>query len=131
MEDNQTFKKLTAVVVVEAIEPVLPFWDAVGFQRVMEMPHGERLGFIIFGADGTELMYQTRDSVLADEAAVLEGPPFGIYALFIEVSDLDAVMSRLPPGTPTLATRRKTFYGSTETIVRDPLGNVVTFAQMG
>jgi hypothetical protein len=131
MEEKQTFKKLTAVVVVDAIEPVLPFWDAVGFQRVAEVPHGERLGFVILGADGTELMFQTRDSVRGDEAAVLDGPAFGAYALFIEVSDLDAVMSRLPPGTPTLATRRKTFYGSTETIVRDPVGNVVTFAQMG
>jgi uncharacterized glyoxalase superfamily protein PhnB len=130
MAEDQTFKKLTAVVVVDAIEPVLPFYDAAGFQRTVEMPHGDRLGFVIFAAGGAELMFQTRESVQADEAAVLEGPPFGVYALFIEVSDLDAVMSRLPAHTPTIATRRKTFYGSTETIVRDPLGNVVTFAQM-
>jgi len=131
MGENEPFKKLTAVVIVEAIEPVLPFWDAIGFQRIAEVPHGDRLGFVILAGGQAELMFQTRDSVRADEAAVLDGPAFGVYGLFIEVTDLDAVTSRLPAGTPTIAARRKTFYGSTETIVRDPAGNVVTFAQMG
>jgi uncharacterized glyoxalase superfamily protein PhnB len=126
------FKKLTPVLVVDAIEPLLPFWSAVGFQKTVEVPHGERLGFVILNADGAELMYHTADSVRADEAGVLEGPrQMGAGAVFIEVDNLDEVAKRVPRGTDIIVQRRKTFYGSTEMIVRDPAGNAVTFAQMG
>ena len=125
------FKKLTPVLVVEAIEPLLPFWSAVGFQKTVEVPHGDRLGFVILNADSVELMYQTTDSVRADEAGVLEGPrQLGAGAVFIEVDNLDEVAKRIPRGTDIIVQRRKTFYGSTEMIVRDPAGNAVTFAQM-
>ena len=125
------FEKLTPVVVVEAIEPVLAFWTAIGFQVTVEVPHEGRLGFVILECDGVPVMYQTVDSVKADEKMVLEGPrPLAATALYFQVSDLDAVVGRLPAGTDVVVAKRKTFYGATETIVRDPAGNVVTFAQM-
>ena len=76
-------KKLTPVLVVDAIEPVLPLWDALGFTRTAEVPHGKRLGFVILQKDSVELMYQTFDSVRADEPKV--GDQFGRSGLFIEV----------------------------------------------
>lgn len=125
------FKKLTPVVVVAAIEPILPFWQAFGFEKTIEVPHEGRLGFVALGADGIEVMYQTVDSVRADEAAILEGPKaIGASALFIEVNDLDGLSAQLMKGTDVVVQRRKTFYGSTEMIVRDPAGNVIVFAQM-
>ena len=48
--------------------------------------------------------------------------------LFIEVEDLDAV-ERALEGVEPVVPRRKTFYGADELIVREPAGNVVTFAQ--
>jgi hypothetical protein len=123
-------KKITPVLVVDAIEPLLPLWDALGFARTAEVPHGDRLGFVILAADGLEVMYQTADSVRDDAPAVLQGPrALGAAALFIEVDDLAAVESRLPVGTEVLIRQRKTFYGSTETIVRDAAGNTLTVAQ--
>src|SRR5207253_3657904 len=76
-------KKLTPVLVVEAIEPVLPLWDALGFQRTAEVPHGERLGFVIVQSGAAELMYQSLDSVRADEPRC--GQTFGRAGLLIEV----------------------------------------------
>src|SRR3712207_5966104 len=111
-------KKLTPVVIVDAIEPVLPFWEALGFTRTAEVPHGDRLGFVILAAGAVEVMFQTVDSVCADEAAVLSGKPFGANALYLEVENLDAIA--VPPGASVLTERRKTFYGATETILRDP-----------
>ena len=123
--------KLTPVVVVDAIEPVLPFWKAAGFNIEVEVPHGDRLGFVILKSASVEVMYQTVDSVREDESAVLEGKrAIGATVLFIEVENLDAVRSKLVKGTDVIVRERKTFYGATETIVRDPAGNVVTFAQM-
>ena len=123
-------KKLTPVLVVDSIEPILPLWDALGFARTAEVPHGDRLGFVILAADGLEIMYQTFASIRDDDAAALEGTrALGAAGLFIEVDDLDACESKLPPDTDVFARRRKTFYGSTETIVRDAAGNIITFAQ--
>ncbi|HUP45627.1 MAG TPA: VOC family protein [Thermoanaerobaculia bacterium] len=125
------FRKITSVLVVQDIEPVLPFWEAIGFRKTVEVPHGNRLGFVILEGDGVQLMYQTIDSVRDDEKGVLDGPrPIEAGALFIEVEDVDALSKRIPPGTGVIVQRRTTFYGATETIVRDPAGNVVTFAQM-
>jgi uncharacterized glyoxalase superfamily protein PhnB len=125
-------EKLAPVLIVDRIEPLLPLWDALGFQRTAEVPLGEGLGFVILARDGVEIMYQTRDSVRADEPHVLEGPPaLGASALFIEVEDVAALAAALPPGTDIVNPRRQTFYGSTETIFRDGAGNVITLAQMG
>lgn len=124
--------KITPVLIVPSIEPALPLWEAIGFKRTAEVPHGDALGFVILAADGVEVMYQTVDSVYADEPKALEGvKSHGPSTLFVEIPDLDAVVSKLPPGTDIFVERRKTPYGATETFVRDPAGNVVIFAQFG
>jgi len=124
--------KLTPVLVVPSIEPVLPLWEAIGFKRTTEVPHGEVLGFVILERDGAEIMYQTYDSVRADEPRSLEGPKKEAdVAIFVEVPDLDAVVSKLPKGTDIFVERRKTPYGATETFVRDAAGNAIIFAQFG
>src|SRR3954451_17381407 len=125
-------KKITPVLIVDRIEPLLPLWDALGFARAAEVPHGDALGFVMLTRDGVEVMYQTFDSVRGDEAKVLEGSrAIGASAVFIEVDDLDDIARRIPGGTEVIVARRQTFYGSTETVIRYAAGNVVTFAQFG
>ena len=125
------FKKLTPVLIVDSIEPLLPFWAELGFEKTVEVPHENRLGFVILRAAAAELMLQTVDSVRADEAGILEGrKTMGAGLLFIEVEDLDAVARRVPKTTDVIVQRRTTFYGSTEMIVRDAAGYAVIFAQM-
>jgi uncharacterized glyoxalase superfamily protein PhnB len=122
--------KITPVLVVPSIEPVLPLWEALGFTRTAEVPHGDALGFVSLARDGAEVMYQTEASVRADEVRVTEGPkPLGAASLFIQVDDLDAVVAKLPPGTDVFVERRTTFYGATETFLRDAAGNVIVLAQ--
>ena len=120
--------KITPVLVVPSIEPVLPLWDALGFTRTTEVPHGEALGFVILAREGVEVMYQTEESVRADEARVLERGT-GPAMLFVQVEDLDATVAKLPAGTDVFVERRTTFYGATETFIRDAAGNVIVFAQ--
>jgi len=121
--------KITPVLVVPEIEPVLPLWEALGFARVAEVPHGDKLGFVILAGDGTEVMYQTLDSVRADEPLVLEKSQPGTASLFIEVAKLDEVVAKLPAGTDVFVARRVTPYGATETMLRDAAGNVIVFAE--
>ena len=121
-------KRLTPVIIVETIEPALPFWvDKLGFKKGAEVPHEGHLGFIILERDDVQVMYQSKASVAADVPA-LAGTPQKGNALFIEVDNLDAVVKSLGDIKPVVP-RRKTFYGADEYIVREPGGNVVTFAQ--
>jgi hypothetical protein len=75
-------------------------------------------------------MYQTFESVRGDEAKVLEGSrAIGASAVFIEVDDIEALKAQIPDRTDVIVISRQTFYGSTETVIRDAAGNVITFAQ--
>lgn len=118
-------KKLSPVLFVEAIEPCLGFWTGLGFEKVVEVPEGDRLGFIILVKDGVEVMYQSRASLRKDVPALADSPSSS--ALYIEVDNLDEVARKIG-GAPVVIPRRKTFYGAEEIGVREPAGNLVTFA---
>lgn len=121
-------KRLTPVLMVDAIEPCLAFWvDKLGFVKSIEVPHEGHLGFVVLERDDVQVMYQTKASVAADVPAAAQSPQRGSF-LYIEVDDLDTVVGALKAVTPVMP-RRKTFYGADELIVREPGGNVVTFAQ--
>lgn len=122
--------KITPVLVVETIEKSLPFWtDRMGFQKTVEVPDGDGLGFAILARDGAELMLQTVASIRKDEpkfAPASTGGP-DLCPLFIEVDDFADVRRRLE-GYPIAMPERKTFYGMVEIGVVDPGGHVVVFA---
>ena len=122
-------KKLTPILVVQAIEPSLRFWvDALGFARTVEVPHEDSLGFVILEKDGYEVMMQTVASTKADVPATV--PPPGASTLYLEIEDLSAI-EKAVADYELLVPRRKTFYGAEEIFVREPGGNVVGFAQFG
>ncbi len=124
-------KKLVPVIVVDAIEPVLPFWtDRLGFVRVVEVPHEAHLGFVILQAGNVELMYQSTASAAADLPALAAELRTQRTALYVDVDDLDAV-ERALAGVEVVVPRRTTFYGAEEVFVRAPCGTVVGFAQQG
>lgn len=128
-QEEAIMKGLTPVLYVEAIEPVLPFWESLGFEKNLEVKEGDRLGFASVKNGPVEIMYQTRESVANDVPALADSPMGGTF-LFIEVEDLDAVAQGLGD-TEYVIPRRKTFYGAEEIVVREPGGNIVTFAYMG
>lgn len=125
---QSAMKKLTPVIMVDAIEPCLPFWERLGFAKVAEVPEGDRLGFVILVKDSVEVMYQTHESVEKDAAGLVPRTPGHGAALFIEVSDVASVASALE-GIEIVVPRRKTFYGMDEIGVREPGGHIVMFAQ--
>ncbi len=125
MEETR-LKKLTPVLFVEKIEPCLPFWvERLGFQKTVEVPEGETLGFVILERDGVEVMLQSRASVAKDVPALAAEPSRSF--LYVEVTALDDIKRRLA-GAEVVVPERKTFYGATEIGVRDPAGNVVVFS---
>ena len=123
-----SLKRITAVLPVQAIEPSLPFWEAVGLARTVEVPRGEALGFVILAGHGVELMLQSHASIADDMPSLAAEAGGGKAFLFIEVGDIDAIERSLA-GHPQAFPRRTTFYGATEIGYREPGGHLVTFAQ--
>ncbi len=125
---NATMKKLTPVLFVEEIEPCLPFWiERLGFAKTVEVPEGIKLGFVILAKDNAEVMYQSRASVAKDVPALAQALSSS-FLLYVDVNGLDTILPKLE-GVPVVVPVRKTFYGAREIGVREPGGNVVTFAE--
>lgn len=119
----------TPVLFVASIEACLPFWvDRLGFVREVEVPHGDRIGFVILTRDGIQVMLQSFDSGAADVPQLAAEQRRGPTFLFIKVADLAAVEAALQ-GCEVLMPRRTTFYGAIETGFREPGGHCITFAQ--
>ena len=125
---QSAIRKLTPVIMVDAIEPCVPFWERVGFVKTVEVPEGDRLGFVILAKDGVEVMYQTHESVEKDAPGLVPAVRGTGAALYIEVSDVESI-ERALAGLQLVVPRRKTFYGMDEIGVREPGGHVVMFAQ--
>ena len=129
-EKTMTVKKSTPVLLVAEIEPVVKFWERVGFAKTVEVPEGDKIGFVILQSGEVELMYQTYTSGASDAGAAIaaemrKGPTF----LYIEVDNLDEALAAMKD-VPKVLEVRTTFYGAREFGVRDPGGHFVTFAQM-
>jgi len=122
-------KQITTNLIVDSIEDCLPFWtERLGFEKTVEVPEGDRLGFVILKHGAVEVMLQTRASMKKDIAPLAEGPYRAF--LYVHVADLAAIRTALS-GWPLVVPERTTFYGAREIIVRDPVGNVVAFSAEG
>jgi catechol 2,3-dioxygenase-like lactoylglutathione lyase family enzyme len=119
--------KITTVLYCDTIEPALEFWAGrLGFEKVAEVPEGDRIGFVILKSGDAELMMQTRSGVAADAPQMMEfTKPFG--GVFIEVDDFERVLEAVK-GLEVLVPDRTTFYGMREIVVREPGGNAICFA---
>ena len=115
----------TPILIVPAIEPCLPFWQQLGSNVIAQVPHQDRLGFVMLSLGEQMLMLQTQASAEAD---VKISPPAGGGVLYLSVADLSAVESTLDPAMIVLP-KRTTNYGATEIWVREPGGNLIGFAQ--
>jgi len=130
-EEKKTMnvKRITPVLLVKEIEPVVPFWvERLGFTKTVEVPDGSKIGFVAFQKGTTEVMYQTYASVekdapppMASEAG--KGPTY----LYIEVDNFDAVLAAMK-NVKIVMPVRTAFYGMKEFGVQEPGGHFITFA---
>lgn len=120
--------QMTPVLYVPAIEPVLPFWQALGLRLTVSVPHADALGFVILEGAGMQLMYQSYASAAEDAPQILEQARSSRSFMYCKVADLDAVIARLGDA-PVFLPRRTTFYGADEIGVTDPAGHYFSFAQ--
>jgi len=124
-------KKITPILFAQELEPCIEFWtERLGFQKTVEVPEGNKIGFAMLERNGLELMYQSFSSADKDNAAtgtaVRKGPSF----LYIEVADLNAALVATK-GAEIVMPERTTFYHAKEFGIKDPAGHYLIFAQQG
>jgi uncharacterized glyoxalase superfamily protein PhnB len=126
---SMNVKRITPVLLVKEIEPLVPFWvNRLGFTKTIEVPDGNKIGFVSFQKGTAEVMYQTYASVEKDappsmSAEARKGPTY----LYMEVDDLDAVLAAMKDAKIVMPVRTA-FYGMKEFAVQDPGGHFITFA---
>ena len=127
---SMNVKRITPVLLVKEIEPIIPFWvDRLGFAKTIEVPDGNKLGFVTFQKGTAEVMYQTYASVEKDapkevSATAGRGPTY----LYMEVDNIDAVLAATKD-VKIVMPLRTAFYGMREFSIQDPGGHFITFAQ--
>jgi uncharacterized glyoxalase superfamily protein PhnB len=123
-------KRITPVLLVEEIEPVIPFWvDRLGLTKAIEVPDGNKLGFVTFQKGAVEVMYQTFASVQKDAPKqVADSAGKGPTYLYMEVDNFDAVLAAMKDMKMVMPVRTA-FYGMKEFSVQEPGGHFITFAQ--
>ena len=105
-------KKLTTLLVVDAIEPLLPTWQKLGYEIRVRVPDDGPLAFVILKGAAGELMLQTRAALLEDLPPVAERKPSHVlYGDVASLADAEKALAHARVIVP----RRKTFYGANET----------------
>jgi catechol 2,3-dioxygenase-like lactoylglutathione lyase family enzyme len=118
----------TPVLFVDRVEPTRDFFTRLGFEVAFDVPEGDRLGFAMVTKDGVNVMIETRGNANEPEALQKLSKESRRAAIFVEVDDLEAVISALK-GSKVAVERHVTFYKSDELTYEEPGGHLVTFAK--
>ena len=121
--------KTTPILCVQSIEESLPFWTkTLGYKKTVEVPHRDKIGFVILHKDGSEIMLQTHLSMIDDLPEVAQHVSVGAMYLYSDVDSIEGAIAALRHTKP-LVPLRTTPYGAREIFVRDADGNVMGFAE--
>jgi uncharacterized glyoxalase superfamily protein PhnB len=123
-------ERLTPILVVDSIEPVVPFWEALGFRATIPNRVDGELTFIAFVKEGYDIHYQTLARVERDIPGATEMLTGNTTLLYLAVDDLDAVIAALG-NAEVVIPRRTTPWGADEIYVKEPGGNLIGFAKYG
>ncbi len=109
---------LTPVLIVENVAECMAFWiDRLGFELTAQVPGPDgSLVFVILQRGGIEIMYQSRESVIADGTSARASLDGHSIALFLTVDSIDEA-ERAIAGAPIVKARHDTFYGSTAIMI--------------
>ncbi len=119
--------KVTPILFVERIEPCLSMWtERLGFEKTVEVPEDDHLGFVILQKDNAEVMLQTLQA-LEKDFGMKSQLGCGSSTLFIEVADFNDIRRRVE-GAEVVVPERVTFYGMREIAIKAPGGHLLVFA---
>ncbi|MDR1794391.1 MAG: VOC family protein [Erysipelotrichaceae bacterium] len=125
------FQSITANLMVESVEESLGFYkDILGFMEVDSVPGNDgSLQFAIVIKDSCQLMFQKRESLVAEYPILAAKVTKPSISLFVMVSDFDACYQAVKSKREPLTDLHTTFYGTKEFALADNSGYVITIAE--
>jgi len=123
-------ERVTPVLAVDDIEPVIPFWAELGFSPVNPSYEDGELIYMGFNKDGLEIHYQVTSRFERDMRMSAGDLSDNTSLIYLTVNNLDAIVERLG-GAEIVIPRRKTEWGADEIYVKEPGGNIIGFATFG
>ena len=125
-----SIERVTPILPVESIEPVVAFWEALDFAPTNPNYVDGRLNFMAFSKDGYDVHYQSLAEIDQKSAAASGDLAGSTAMIYITVDDLDAIVERLG-NAEVVIPRRQTPWGADEIYVREPGGHLIAFASYG
>jgi len=123
-------ERINPVLTVEAIEPSVPFWEALGFELTNPSYTDGRLIFTEFVKNGLTIHYQTLQQVANNTPATAEALRGSSAMVYVTVDQLDGIVERLGDAEVVIP-RRRTAWGADEIYVKEPGGHIIGFAAFG
>lgn len=132
---------LTPNLMTEDVNASVRFYCSyLGFSLQMGLPFGTEkpvneilddvpLQFAMLDREGAMLMFQHRLSLADEYILFTEMPVVASATYYLQVDNLEELMSGLGDDVETVMSERLTFYGMREMWIRDNNGYIVTLAQ--
>lgn len=123
------FLKNTPIMIVESINPTLPFWiENLGFTKSAVFPEEGTPAFAMLTKGDKEVMFQTAESSTKEHPILKPYVSAGTIIQYIDVDSLDAVLSKIAKES-ILVPPKETFYGTREAVIKTPSGLLLIFAE--
>jgi len=124
-------QRLVPILSVAEIEPVVPFWMALGWEPKDPMEVDGKLAFLAFTKDGVDIHYQSLAHIEQQFAGAAETLMGSTAMIYVTVNNINDVVAALDSGVEIVIPRRRTAWGADEIYVKEPGGHIVGFAQFG
>lgn len=121
-------ESLTPNIYVSDVSSTMQFYTKLGFKSVMTVPeNGEQPVWTMMQNGNVTLMFESMKNIegRVPEISRQDG---GSLILYIKVKDINSLFESLKDQVTILQGLHRTFYGSTEFMIKDCNGYVLTFA---
>lgn len=114
---------------VKSVNDTVSFYQEIlGFELVMSVPQEGAFDWAMVQRDGVSLMFQEKESIIA-EYPILQGTPMGGgLTFYIKVRDVKGLYNKVKDHVNIVLDLHKTMYGAEEFAIQDINGFVLTFA---
>jgi len=123
-------KKLTPNLIVEDVNAVTDFYvNKLGFTAILTLPDTGKFDFSMVVSDSTTIMFQAVNSLKMGFPEYDVKSAANSVILYIDVADIEAVRKKCQENNiPIIREVPRTFYGTTEFVIKDNAGHFVVFA---
>ena len=126
------FKSLMPNLMVKDVGRTVDFYkNVLGFTVLTTVPENEPFVFAIVHANNVSISFQEEKNIKEEYTQLSKFTSGGGFTLYINVTDVNALLEKIN-GKATIAKEmHKTFYGSTDFSIEDCNGYILTFSQAG